>query len=178
MRELIDQLIQTRRNDGDSDGSDNDTNKEIDGDSDGSDNNKEIDEEFDSNIRRRLNYLVSLDSQFDKNLLNYDTIKVLANHNFYSFPSDFYNKDYDDFLNRKTEVRNLLSNYYSKLQGYADFYNESNVYSLAKLKDKYLKSKNKNLLNFLKNDINNYNKLSTYFTNLAYLEEYKISEKS
>ena len=219
IRELIDQMIQNRRNDdvsrsdgiddvsrcdGNDDGSDSDDSdifydlsegdnntSEIQNNQSGSDNDNDNDgdgegdgegegdgSEYDINIRNRLNELLLIDSEFNKNLTSYKTIKILGEHNFFSFPSDFYEYDINEIEKRKTEVRNFLSNYYSKLQDYANFYNEYDIYSLAKLKDKFLRSENKDLVRLLQNEINNYNALSIYFTNLSYVEYYKNNERS
>ena len=186
IKELIEQIILNRRNSsGNEDDSDNDTSKIQNNSDNNSDVNSDdniddnIDSEFDSNIRRRLNELSLLDNQFNKNLTYYDSIKILANHDFYSFPSDYLQKSISDIEQRKYDVKSFLLNYYTKLQNYANFYNdESNTYSLAKIKDEILQSKSKKLLNYLKNEIQNYNVLSVYFTNLDYVEKYKNNELS
>ena len=181
LRELIDQLIQNRRNDGsDNDGDGNENKNDGEGDGNENKNDGEGDGgEYDIYIRKRLNELLLLDNEFNKNLTDYKSIKILGEHNFFSFPSDFYNyDDINEIEKRKNQVRTLISNYYSKLQDYANFYNENDVYSLAKLKDKFLRSENKDLVKLLQNEINNYNVLSVYFTNLAYVEYYKNNERS
>ena len=121
--------------------------------------------------------ILKKNSKFDNNLIDYHIIKRLRRHNFNTYPSEYYYRDYNEFLNRKQEVVDFLNYYYNKLKKYVDIKQKSN-YNYAEIKDKYLNTKNKKFLDFLIYDVNNFNSLSAYYTNLSYLENYKINENT
>ena len=126
-------------------------------------------------INQRFDELTSKNSMFDKNLIDKNIIKKLSNHNFFSFPSDFNEyDDYDKFNNRVLQVKNLLNKYYNKIKKYVDIKNYQN-YNYLEIKNRY-QNENENFLRFLNDDINNFNVLSLYFTNLLYLDYYKSNE--
>ena len=126
-------------------------------------------------INQKFDELTSKNSMFDKNLIDKNIIKKLSNHNFFSFPSDFNEyDDYEKFSNRVFQVKNLLNKYYNKIKKYVDIKNYEN-YNYLEIKNRY-QNENEKLLRFINDDINNFNVLSLYFTNLLYLDYYKSNE--
>ena len=115
---------------------------------------------YEDQLNQRFDDLTSKNSIFDKNLLDKNTMKILFNHNFYSFPSDYYESDnYQDFEDRKHDVNRLLNSYYNKIKDLADFDTIENIYSIAKIKDGI---RNRTLKKLIKNEIKNFNALSIY----------------
>ena len=124
-------------------------------------------EDYEEHLDERFNELVSKNSAFDSNLLDKNSLRILFSHNFYSLPSDYYERyNYQDFEDRKNDVYRLLNLYYNKIKDLAVFgTTKNNNYQIAKIKDGIT---NRELKKLIQNDIKNFNTLSIYDTNLGY----------
>ena len=124
-------------------------------------------QDYEEHLDERFNELVNKNSAFDSNLLDKNSLRILFSHNFYSLPSDYYERyNYQDFEYRKNDVHRLLNLYYNKIKDLAVFgTTRNNNYQIAKIKDGIT---NRELKKLIQNDIKNFNTLSIYDTNLGY----------
>ena len=129
-------------------------------------------------VNNRYDELVRKNSIFDINLIDKNIIKILSNHNFFSFPSDFNDEqDYQRFSYRISQVKNFINQYYNKIKNYADVNKYYDFYNIASLKPIY-QNENENIKRRINDDIGNFNVMSLYLTNLLYLDDYITNQSN